>query len=74
MVIPYAHKMGHNMRSAKRFDIAVDFSAPNKKVNLCVEVNKCLNEQPQCNKRHRNGFIPCQGGVVYVSSHSCGVV
>lgn len=51
VVIPFSHKLGHTLvTSAKTFYIPGIFSASKKLGGLCVELNKCLKEQPQCEK------------------------
>lgn len=58
----------------KKLNILVVLSRPNKLGKLCVEVDKCAKEQPQCKKRQRNKFVSCQEGVVHAISRSCGAV
>ncbi|XP_049270946.1 uncharacterized protein LOC125758156 [Rhipicephalus sanguineus] len=72
VVIPYYHKISHNLKKlAKRSEVRVVFSAPKKLVSLCG-LHDHDGKPKGCNKKHRTVLVPCITCVVYRIPLSCG--
>lgn len=72
-VLPYIHTVSHNLkRIAKRADVSVVFSAPDKLSRLCRHVNSDTPSSEVCRKKHQRQFIPCATNVVYSIPLLCG--
>ncbi|CAN7938872.1 unnamed protein product [Ixodes hexagonus] len=67
------HKTAHNLkRIANRVNTKVVFSAPEKLARLCKLTNPFRGGPLCCGKKHRNPFVGCAEGVVYMIPFSCG--
>ncbi|XP_042144719.1 uncharacterized protein LOC121834881, partial [Ixodes scapularis] len=75
VVLPYMHKVSHGVKKvASRYNVPVVFSAPAKLGRLCAAVNRGGRVGTQCQVKHRNPFVACACGVVYLIPLSCGKV
>ncbi|XP_077516777.1 uncharacterized protein LOC144127755 [Amblyomma americanum] len=73
VVIPYMHKISHNLKKiAKKADVKVVFSAPEKLIKLCKATNPMKKPRPGCKINHQNPFVACDQGVVYEIKLTCG--
>ena len=73
-VIPYVHKLAHNLKHVgNRYSVDVKFSAKSKLASVCPRVNKPIGSKA-CSVKHRNMFVKCVKGVVYMTPFSCGKV
>ena len=73
-VIPYFHKISHNLKKvAERSKVKVVFSAPRKLLSLCHRNNSNMNSNA-CTKKHKVTYVPCKSNVVYRIPISCGKI
>ena len=72
-VVPYVHKMAHNLKKvANRYGVPLVFSAPKKLGQLCPRIaNESRNERG-CGTKHARPYIQCVTGVVYEIPLTCG--
>lgn len=70
-VIPYIHRVSHNIRRiASKHNVEVVFSAPCKLSKLCAMTNK--DSRWQCTTKHRTRYTRCVCNVVYKIPVTCG--
>lgn len=73
LVIPYLHKISHNLKKvALRYDVPLVFSAPCKLAQLCARVGDKKDKGPACSVKHENQYVVCKVGVVYTIPLTCG--
>ena len=72
-VVPYMHRTAHGIgRVAKRVDVKVVYSAPEKLAKMCKLTDPFRKVPTGCPIRHRSPFVTCSEGVVYQIPLSCG--
>ncbi|CAN7937450.1 unnamed protein product, partial [Ixodes hexagonus] len=72
-VIPYWHKVSHNIRKiASRYDVNVVFSAPCKLSKICPMLNR--QKKALCSKKQALQYTECVTNVVYEIPLSWGKV
>ncbi|XP_072142238.1 uncharacterized protein [Dermacentor andersoni] len=73
VVIPYSHKVAHNLKHvAVKYKIPVVFSAPRKLATLCRLIGPDDSKKVGCSIKHTNPFVKCEEGVVYHIPMKCG--
>ncbi|XP_049516394.1 uncharacterized protein LOC125942482 [Dermacentor silvarum] len=73
VVIPYSHKVAHNLKHvAVKYKIPVVSSAPRKLATLCRLIGSDNSKKAGCSIKHTNPFVKCEEGVVYCIPLKCG--
>lgn len=72
-VVPYVHGVSHGLKKiAKRVNVRVAFSAPQKLSRLAAKTTSLEKKEPGCQVKHRNRYTECVEGVIYSIPLTCG--
>ncbi|CAN7943424.1 unnamed protein product [Ixodes hexagonus] len=72
-VVPYVHKMSHNLKKvANRHGVPLVFSAPMKLGQLCPRITGVSGRKQGCGTKHAKPHVGCVTHVIYEIPLTCG--